>query len=120
MGAFVGMYLANAVAQCAEEVNFPIDNAFQATCASDVQQVVGAMGSVASGGSEIAYACGKVWPQHAPFSTKRHLTPEDYLKHLESQKIAFRDATKGDRRKLMHWVQSYMNRTDDGHDNHES
>jgi len=100
------MFLANAVAQCAEEASFPIDSAYQATCAADVQQVVGAMGSVATGGSQIAAACGvgKLW---MPKRSLRQLSSEDYMEQLEMQKLAFADASKGDRRKLTAWVEEY-------------
>merc|ERR1712151_1318273 len=83
--AYLGYFLSDSIAQCAKEAKFPgidKDAAFKATCAADISQLVGALESIASGGSGMANLCGKdkLFPENPPYQTIDMTEPKRKLK----------------------------------------
>jgi len=101
--SYIAMYLSSAVAQCAQEINLPISEAYRAQCAADISQLNGGLLSVASGGSGMASSCGVHWPQDLPYDT-RGLTEKGYMKEIKEAKLAWHNWLKGDRSKVKELV----------------
>merc|ERR1719507_304605 len=114
---YVGMFLANSVAQCAREAGLPLDEAFEATCAADISQVVAGLSGIAESGSAMAVSCGD--DETVPFNQKfghhglRHLTTSSLTAELNASNVAFHDLANGDRRKLRAWVEKHAGPADD-------
>merc|ERR1712190_258932 len=123
--AYLGYFLSDSIAQCAKEAKFPgidKDAAFKATCAADISQLVGALESIASGGSGMAGLCGKdkLFPENPPYQTvnmpdkpKRKMSSEEYVKEIDDAKAAWEAASKGDKRKLKDWYKRNGNQNED-------
>jgi len=118
--SFVATFLASSVAECADDVHLPIDQAFKAKCAADVSQLVSGLYAVASGGSGMASAC--VTP-HKPFEVNRFSDPRSRFNKNEIEEsahavyskawmnaagLAWRAAAKGDHRKLRQWTEEQL------------